>query len=223
MDGFRPAASNFSVRERRKYSNAESPAVDSYPQCGRNDRVGREPVVSDDAEETCVGIRLDHDTCTPPLSALQRELALMPDSESVRKLKKEIETVDQDQADFAKRIGLAKVWTQAKAESHATGEPADYRRHAARRIGERRPIRHRGPGNIDQRRVKARRTYRAGRANRRVALPGGRCLFVHLGLCAAARGQPFSKTGPTPSASPPAWPGGAGCGPASWAWLWWFL
>ncbi len=71
----------------------------------------------DDAEETLHWYQARSRYLYSALSALQGELALMPDSESVRKLKKEIETIDQDQAEFARRIGLAKAWTQVKAES----------------------------------------------------------------------------------------------------------
>jgi hypothetical protein len=90
-------------------------------------------LLSDNAEETLRWYQVRSRYLYSALSALQRGLALLPDSESVRKIKKEIETIDQDHADFAKRIGLAKVWTQAKAESRATGEAADYRR---QRLGE---------------------------------------------------------------------------------------
>ena len=106
-------------------------------------------LLSDDAEETLHWYQARSRYLYSAISALQRELASMPDSESVRKFKKDIETIDQDQAEFAKRFGLAKVWTQVKAESHATNEAADYRR---QRLGESENIAHyavEAPGNID--------------------------------------------------------------------------
>jgi hypothetical protein len=94
---------------------------------------------SDDAEETLRWYQIESRRLTSAQAALQKELALMPVSESTEKLHKEIETIDQEQNDFAKRIGLTKVLTQVKTESTAYGAPTDVwqqwpgePRHAAR-------------------------------------------------------------------------------------------
>jgi hypothetical protein len=96
-------------------------------------------LLSDDAEETLRWYQIKSRRLTSAQVTLQNELALMPVSESSEKLHKEIETIDQQQNEFAKRIGLTKVLTQVKAESPAYGDSTDVwqqwlgeQRHAAR-------------------------------------------------------------------------------------------
>ncbi len=62
------------------------------------------------------------------LAAMRREPALTADPELAREVLEEIETAQRDQAEFAQRIGLSKVWAEAKAESRSVGETSDYSR-----------------------------------------------------------------------------------------------
>ena len=139
------------------------------------------------------------------------QLASMPDSESVRKFKKDIETIDQDQAEFAKRFGLAKVWTQVKAESHATNEAADYRR---QRLGESENIAHyavEAPATSITVELKpVEHIGPAGRITASLCLAGVVGMFI-LGLrrgtwAAILKGRPYAV--------------GIAAGLAWWCWLW---
>ncbi len=165
----------------------------------------------DDAEETLRWYQVRCRYLTSALSALQRELALMPNSESAPKLQKEIESVDQDQAEYAKRIGLANVWSQVKAESQAAGEPVAYRR---QRLGESANVAHYA---VDGRATSISVEFTpvehlgpAGRITASLCLAGVVGLFI-LGL---RRGTWITILKDRPYAI------GTAAGLAWWCWLW---
>ncbi|MGA2797845.1 MAG: hypothetical protein ABSE63_09720, partial [Thermoguttaceae bacterium] len=168
-------------------------------------------LLSDDVEETLRWYQVRARYLYSALSALQHKLALMPDSESMRKLKKEIETIDQGQTEFAKRIGLAKAWAQVKAESPVAVEVADYRR---QRLGEAENVARyavEGPATSIAVEIKpAEHIGPAGRIAASLCLAGVVCLFI-LGL---RRGTWATVLKDRPYAV------GIAAGLAWWCWLW---
>jgi hypothetical protein len=79
---------------------------------------------SDDTDENLRWYQIQTQYLKHARSALKNTLSLSPDSDHSRELRNEMEITDQQQSEFAKRIGMEKVWARVVTEAPATEETA---------------------------------------------------------------------------------------------------